>query len=367
MTRPPIFGLLLAGGKSRRMGGIDKALLRLTPDAPNQIERGAALLRNLCPQVFLSSRPDQKLPLPEGVQPLHDNEAFPEGPLRGILTALHTHPEAHWLVAACDMPCLTPEVLGELCSAFAAEDTPVPTAAALSSGALPEPLCAIYPAGSGSRLAALAREGQTASPRQLLCQIKTRIVQLSDAEALTNMNTPADAAKLRATRLAMASPPALEYDPAQARIRAIYLSKGHDFKGRHGKGRLTHPVESVDEVACVEGRGLVGDRFFDYKENFKGQITFFDWAVVDALRHAFPDTQINPADFRRNILTEGLPLNALINRRFTLQGIEFEGTESCAPCYWMDTAFTTGMEQAMQDKGGLRARILSSGTLRVSI
>ncbi|MEN8792302.1 MAG: molybdenum cofactor biosysynthesis protein, partial [Lentimonas sp.] len=64
-------------------------------------------------------------------------------------------------------------------------------------------------------------------------------------------------------------------------IKAIYISSGHDFVGRHGKGRLDHGIESVDSIECLAGRGIVGDRYLDHKEDFKGQITFFDWAVYE--------------------------------------------------------------------------------------
>ena len=62
----------------------------------------------------------------------------------------------------------------------------------------------------------------------------------------------------------------------KTRILGIFISPGHDFKGRHGKSRLNHGNESVNSVECLAGRGLLGDRFLDYKENFKGQVTFFD-------------------------------------------------------------------------------------------
>ena len=54
----------------------------------------------------------------------------------------------------------------------------------------------------------------------------------------------------------------------------------------------------------------------------------------------------------------------LIGQRFTLQGIEFEGSEECRPCYWMDQAVGEGVHEALKGYGGLRARILTSGVLR---
>jgi MOSC domain-containing protein YiiM len=148
-------------------------------------------------------------------------------------------------------------------------------------------------------------------------------------------------------------------------IKAIYLSSGHDFVGRHGKGRLDHGIKKFDSVECLAGRGLKGDRYLDHKEDFKGQITFFDWAVYQRIRREFNCPELDPARFRRNILTEGVDLNSLIGQRFTLQGVEFEGSEECRPCYWMDEAVAPGVFEALKGFGGLRARILNDGMLHV--
>ena len=146
-------------------------------------------------------------------------------------------------------------------------------------------------------------------------------------------------------------------------IHAIYISGGHDFRGRHGKGRLEHAIESVNEVECVAGAGLVGDRYFNHKENYKGQITFFDWQVYRRIQNDFHLPDLEPWVFRRNILVSGADLNRWIGQRFTIQGIEFEGTEESRPCYWMDQAVAPGVEEALQGCGGLRARILNDGKL----
>jgi hypothetical protein len=65
-------------------------------------------------------------------------------------------------------------------------------------------------------------------------------------------------------------------------------------------------------------------------------------------------------------ITRGVDLNALIGNEFEVQGVRFRGTEECRPCYWMDQAFAPGAEKFLKGQGGLRATILTDGTLRVA-
>lgn len=154
----------------------------------------------------------------------------------------------------------------------------------------------------------------------------------------------------------------------RAELEAIFLSPGHDFRGRHGQGRMEHPVASVAEVECVAGLGLRGDRYFGYKADFKGQVTFLDAAVIEAIRRDFARPELAAEVFRRNLIVRGVNLDDWVGKRFRFQGIEFEGSEECKPCYWMDEAAAPGVEDALKGgcRGGLRARILSDGVLRVT-
>ncbi len=144
-------------------------------------------------------------------------------------------------------------------------------------------------------------------------------------------------------------------------IRHIFISPGHNFFGRHGQPAGGNALMEVSEVECVAGRGLRGDRFFDYKPDYKGQVTFFAAEVFKAIRRELSLVLPSPAVFRRNIITEGVDLATLIGQRFFLQGVELEGTEECRPCYWMDQAVGPGAEAWLRGRGGLRCRILSDG------
>ncbi len=148
-------------------------------------------------------------------------------------------------------------------------------------------------------------------------------------------------------------------------VRHIYISEAHNFFGHHGQPPGEAPMVEVASAELVAGKGIVGDRFFDYKPDYKGQVTFFAWEVFRELRETFDLPELTPAAFRRNIVVEGADLNALIGSRFALGGLEFLGTVEASPCYWMDRAVAEGAEEALKGRGGLRAKVLRGGTLRV--
>ena len=144
----------------------------------------------------------------------------------------------------------------------------------------------------------------------------------------------------------------------------LYISPGHNYVGHHGKPPGEHPIVEVQEINCVAGRGIRDDRYFDCEPDFK-QITFFAAETFDRLRSQFGLADKTTASVRRNVITRGVDLNDLIGQEFEIQGIRFEGVEESRPCYWMNQALCEGAEEALRGCGGLRARILSSGTLKV--
>ena len=153
----------------------------------------------------------------------------------------------------------------------------------------------------------------------------------------------------------------------QAELVEIWISPGNDFRGHQGSERGHHGITRVTEIECVAGMGLRGDRYFGYKPDFKGQVTFFDAAAIDAVRQQFQQPDLSGGAFRRNLIVRGVDLSAWVGRRFRFQGVEFDGSEECRPCYWMDQAVAPGAEEFLKSnfRGGLRARILRTGTLRV--
>jgi MOSC domain-containing protein YiiM len=149
------------------------------------------------------------------------------------------------------------------------------------------------------------------------------------------------------------------------RVKHLLTSPGHNFVGHHGCAPGSHPVIELDEIECVAGRGIRGDRYFDFKKEYKGQITFFSAEVLDAMRHDLDLPEAQPAATRRNVFISGADLSALVGQEFEIQGVRFAGVEECRPCYWMNTAFRDERaEKWLKGRGGLRARILTGGVLR---
>jgi MOSC domain-containing protein YiiM len=120
----------------------------------------------------------------------------------------------------------------------------------------------------------------------------------------------------------------------------------------------------TSEIECVAGRGIRGDRYFDFKDDYKGQITFFSSEVFDELCSLIQIQGCSPALARRNVITRSVDLNDLIEQEFDVQGVRFLGIEECRPCYWMDRAFAPDAQEFLKGHGGLRAKILSDGSLR---
>ena len=149
------------------------------------------------------------------------------------------------------------------------------------------------------------------------------------------------------------------------KVHRIFISPGHNYFGHHGGAAENHATVETGEVECVAGRGIRGDRFFDYEKNYKGQITFFSQEDFEVMQRelGLPDAQ--PAALRRNVLVSGMDLPALIGAEFEIQGVRFAGAEECRPCYWMNSAFRDERaENWLTGRGGLRARVLTDGVLR---
>lgn len=148
-------------------------------------------------------------------------------------------------------------------------------------------------------------------------------------------------------------------------IRHLYISSGHNFFGRYGQPAGEHAAVDARTVKCRAGWGIEGDRFYGYRPGYKGQVTFFSWETFVEAREKFGVPALSAGAFRRNVVLEGVDLNAMLERRFTLGGVEFEGTGEARPCHWMNQVVAPGAEDWLMGRGGLRAKVLTDGELAV--
>lgn len=184
----PLYGLVLAGGRSTRMGR-DKAALEYHGRA--QLERAFTLVEKLVARAFVSVRPDQKDdPLRARFAQIVDDGDL-AGPAAGISAAQKAHPDAAWLVLACDLPWLDIATLQHLIARR--DPARMATAFRSSHDGLPEPLCAIYEPLAAPALQAFLATGRNC-PRKLLINSDTLLLDQPDSKALDNVNTPQELA-----------------------------------------------------------------------------------------------------------------------------------------------------------------------------
>jgi molybdopterin-guanine dinucleotide biosynthesis protein A len=180
----PLYGLVLAGGRSSRMGR-DKAALRY--EGQTQLERAMALLSAHVARAYVSVRPDQKTDALRARFAQIEDRASDIGPMAGLLAAQAAHPEAAWLVLACDLPLLDEPTLRRLIGARAT--TALATAYRSSHDGLPEPLCTIYEPRSRAALSDYVAQGKHC-PRKFLLHVGAHLIEEPNPRALDNINTP---------------------------------------------------------------------------------------------------------------------------------------------------------------------------------
>ena len=186
MTNRPVYGLILSGGKSRRMGQ-DKALL--TNNGQSQLAYVAGVLDGCVEKLFVSTRADQAQDKERAQYDQIIDRYDDMGPVAGILSALETHAEVDWLVIACDLPNITVQTIRHL---LLHRDGDQPFTAYTSSyDGLPEPLCAIYHAGCQTIVRRFVDDGVNC-PRKILIRSETRLLDQAHPDALDNVNTPED-------------------------------------------------------------------------------------------------------------------------------------------------------------------------------
>ena len=144
-------------------------------------------------------------------------------------------------------------------------------------------------------------------------------------------------------------------------IKAIYVAK----KSKQAQ------IE-IDAVKVDLGKGIVGDRYYGKKGNDGPNITFVESEAIDAYNKNFGQN-IAHFDTRRNIVTQGVRLNQLVGKEFTIGDVRFYGVELCEPCISLgkglanDSLTPAQVVKAWVHSGGLRANVLSTGILRLGM
>jgi molybdenum cofactor guanylyltransferase len=183
-TASPLFGLILAGGASQRMRR-DKAALEY--HGRTQLEWAFELVSPLCAETYVSVREAQRHDPVRNRFPLVVDKEVGEGPIAGIYSAMTTHPQAAWLIIACDLPFLTPQTLRYLIAHR--DPNHIATAYSSQHDGLPEPLCAIWEPSAREAVLAHINAGKHC-PRKLLINSKAKLLSLPEPQALDNVNTP---------------------------------------------------------------------------------------------------------------------------------------------------------------------------------
>lgn len=185
----PLYGLILAGGKGTRMGR-EKGLLKYfgRPHQDLLYEMAGAF----CQKTFLSVRKDQYDPDFPGEYILDEDQY--RGPFNGLLSAHNQHPEAAWLVIACDLPFMDHATLKLL--AGSRDPGTLATALATRASGLPEPLAAIWEPAALEGAKKYLPDADSSCPRKYLLQQHIKLVHPPNDDVLINANRPEDLEKV---------------------------------------------------------------------------------------------------------------------------------------------------------------------------
>lgn len=184
-------GLVLAGGKSERMGQ-DKGAIQW--HRKQQRYHLADLLKNYTDEVYISCGADQQHDVDPAYPTLTDTFTG-LGPFGAILSAFREQPEKAWLVVACDLPLLDQDTLDFL---IAHRDTSaIATAFESPHDGFPEPLITIWEPKSYAVLLSFLAQGYSC-PRKVLINSNSKILKVPQADALTNVNTPEEKDRVQA-------------------------------------------------------------------------------------------------------------------------------------------------------------------------
>ena len=138
----------------------------------------------------------------------------------------------------------------------------------------------------------------------------------------------------------------------------------------HVCSEAAEPMTEVPTVTAVAGRGIEGDRYFrgtgfySDKPGPDRELTLIELETIDALRHDH-GIELEPRETRRNVITEGVPLNHLVRREFRIGDAVARGIRLCEPCTHLVEVTGRRVLGPLVHRGGLRAQIVKGGRISV--
>jgi MOSC domain-containing protein YiiM len=129
------------------------------------------------------------------------------------------------------------------------------------------------------------------------------------------------------------------------------------------------PTQTLAQVVAVPGAGLEGDRYAlklgtFYKPAPDHELTLIEAEAIEALRRDY-HVELAVGDARRNIVTRNVPLNHLVGKEFAIGEVRIRGIRLCEPCDHLQTVTRKAVIKGLLHRGGLRAQILTQGTISV--
>lgn len=138
----------------------------------------------------------------------------------------------------------------------------------------------------------------------------------------------------------------------------------------HVASGAAEPMIQVPTVMAVTGRGIEGDRYFlqtgfySDKPGPDRELTLIELETIHALRHE-NGIELEPGEARRNVITEGVPLNHLVHREFSIGEVIVRGIRLCEPCTHLVEVTGRRVLGPLVHRGGLRAQIVKGGRISV--
>jgi MOSC domain-containing protein YiiM len=129
------------------------------------------------------------------------------------------------------------------------------------------------------------------------------------------------------------------------------------------------PMQAMRGVVAIPGVGLEGDRYAlgsgtFYKPQPDHELTLIEAEAIEAMRRDY-NVELAPGEARRNLVTRGVPLNHLVGCEFQIGDVNIRGIRLCEPCSHLQTLTQRPVIKGLLHRGGLRAQVLSAGTIRV--